>query len=148
MTASECIMLGPLRDADSERLFAWINDPATVRFNSTYRPVHEPMHGEWFASLANDPSRRVFAIRERSTERLLGTVQFGDIDALHRSAQLAIRLGEPSDRGRGFGTQALRLALDHAFRDMNLNRVWLVVFHDNDKTEKTSHCIRVLRPAV
>jgi UDP-4-amino-4,6-dideoxy-N-acetyl-beta-L-altrosamine N-acetyltransferase len=123
------VRLSSIRPEDSETLFRWINDPETVRFNAAYKPVHWAGHEEWCRSLAATPAKQVFAIR--AGERLVGVVQLIDIDPVHRSAELTIRIGEDADRGRGYGTAALRLATDFAWRDLNLHRVWVRVFADN-----------------
>ena len=41
-------------------------------------------------------------------------------------------IGEPECRGLGYGTEATCLMLDFAFESLNLNRVQLGVFVDNE----------------
>jgi UDP-4-amino-4,6-dideoxy-N-acetyl-beta-L-altrosamine N-acetyltransferase len=123
------VSLTSIHAEDSEILFRWINDPETVRFSAAFRPVHWENHIEWVRSLGKASNRIAFAIRE--SRRLIGILQLIDIDQIHRSAELVIRIGTDADRGKGYGTQALRLGLDHAWRDLNLHRVWLRVFHTN-----------------
>jgi UDP-4-amino-4,6-dideoxy-N-acetyl-beta-L-altrosamine N-acetyltransferase len=123
------VSLSSIRPEDSRTLFRWINDPETVRFNAAYRPVHWAGHEEWCRSLGASPDKQVFAIRLE--DRLIGVVQFIDIDPIHRSAELTIRIGEDGDRGCGYGTEALRLATEFAWRDLNLHRVWVRVFANN-----------------
>jgi RimJ/RimL family protein N-acetyltransferase len=125
------IALTELRRTDLETLFEWINDPDTVRFNAPYSPVHEPGHSAWFDKVVNDPTRIVFGIRELNDGRIIGVLQLIDLHPIHRSAELIIRIGSDDDRGRGYGSEAVRLATDFAFRDRNLQRVWLRVFSDN-----------------
>jgi RimJ/RimL family protein N-acetyltransferase len=60
-------------------------------------------------------------------------VQLTDIDPVHRSAELTIRIGDESERGAGHGTEALKQTIDFAWRDLNLHRVWLRVFADNTR---------------
>lgn len=110
-------------------LFGWINDIETVRFNAPFRPVNEASHEAWFRSIGQDPSRILFAIRVDG--RLVGTVQLLHIHPIHRSAELTIRLGDPADRGKGYGPAALRQVIAFCWDDLNLNRIWLQVFHDN-----------------
>ena len=43
-------MLEPLRDEDSDVLFAWINDPELVQLSAVFRPVTRVEHDAWFAS--------------------------------------------------------------------------------------------------
>jgi len=123
--------LTALRRDDAETLLGWINDPATVRFNAPFAPVHEPAHLDWFERVTADSARIIFGIRDVVSMRLVGVVQLVDIHPIHRSAELIIRIGSDGDRGQGYGTEAVRLAASFAFRDRNLQRVSLKVFADN-----------------
>ncbi|MDF2520579.1 MAG: acetyltransferase [Clostridia bacterium] len=44
-----------------------------------------------------------------------------------------IFIGKPENRGKGYGTEALKLFVDFAFMEMNLNRVQLLVFDFNKR---------------
>lgn len=127
------ICLTELRYEDSEALFTWINDPDTVRFNAPYAPVHEPGHTAWLEKVTKDPSRIVFGIRDLEGQHLVGVVQLIDLHPIHRSAELVIRIGTDTDRGRGLGTEAVKLAIKFGFRHRNLQRIWLRVFADNPR---------------
>jgi RimJ/RimL family protein N-acetyltransferase len=120
------IALEPLRDEDSDALFAWINDRELVELSAIFRPVTRAEHDAWFASVRAREDVAVFAIREGG--RLVGTCQLirdGD------EAELRIRIGEPAARGRGLGTEAVRQLLAHGFDRLGLRRVWLQVFPHN-----------------
>lgn len=58
-------------------------------------------------------------------------MQIAAINPVHRSAEIGIRIGNENNRGQGCGTEALRLALDFCWNDLNLNRVQLTVFEHN-----------------
>ncbi|MBL8588193.1 MAG: GNAT family N-acetyltransferase [Methylobacteriaceae bacterium] len=131
MIKGKRVALTELRRADSPLLFEWINDPETVRFNAAYAPVHEPVHENWFETISRDASRVAFALRDAESSQLVGILQLTDFHQIHRSVQLIIRIGRESDRGRGYGGEAVRLAAQYAFRDRNVQRLWLTVFGDN-----------------
>ncbi len=131
------VVLTPITRADAPQLFRWINDRDLVRFNSAYRPVHEPNHVQWLQGLAARSDLVAFAIRLRRQGHLVGVCQLTGLSLVHRSAELQIRLGDPRARGRGLGTEAVRLLLDHAFRDLNLHRVSLLVFDTNRAAIRT-----------
>ncbi len=119
---------------DGETLFRWINDPDTVRFNAPYKPVHWENHKDWISSLGKASTKVAFAIRVDG--ELVGVTQLIDIDPIHRSAELTIRIGDEANRGRGYGTEALKLLLAFAWKDLNLHRVWLRVFSNNERAIK------------
>lgn len=137
MLRGENVVLGPLRSEDSDKLFNWINDPDTVRYNAPYRPVSIEGHSRWFQTVGSDSSRVLFGIRTAIDDQLIGTVQLVGIHAVHRNAELIIRVGDQLNRGRRLGTEALVLALDFAWRDLNLHRVYLHVFSDNERAIKS-----------
>jgi RimJ/RimL family protein N-acetyltransferase len=131
MLRSNNIMLAPLTSADSASLWEWINDREQVLFNSAYKPVGEVQQQDWFEAIQKRPDVVFFAVRLIETDRLVGTCQLHSINSVHRSAELQIRLGDPADRGKGYGTEAVNLLLQFAFADMNLHRVYLHVFASN-----------------
>ena len=48
---TERVYLAPLRDADSDRLFAWINDRELVVSSAAFKPVARTDHDAWFAAM-------------------------------------------------------------------------------------------------
>jgi RimJ/RimL family protein N-acetyltransferase len=133
MITGQKIALTELRPDDSSILFRWINDPATVRFNAPFSPVHAPNHAAWFDAVTKDASRIVFAIRLLTAPQIIGVVQLIDLHPIHRSAELVIRIGDERSRGLGAGSEAVSMACKFAFHDRNLQRIWLRVFADNTR---------------
>lgn len=125
------VALAPLRAEDSATLYEWINDRALVILNGAYRPVSDADHRAWFESVRGRADMVIFGIRLVEGGRLIGSCQLHSIHPVHRAAELQIRIGRAEQRGRGFGTHAVRLLLRFAFRDLNLNRVQLYVFASN-----------------
>lgn len=130
LTASH-VVLKPLMAADLPRLFDWINDREQVLFNAAYRPISEENHRAWFEAVQDRPDIVIFGIHLIGRDQMIGSCQLRGIDPVHRTAELQIRVGEVDERGRGYGTEAIRLLLDFAFRDLNLHRVHLQVFATN-----------------
>jgi RimJ/RimL family protein N-acetyltransferase len=131
MLKSSRIALRPLQAKDLPRMFEWINDREQVLFNAPYRPVSELQHDSWAEAIQQRQDVMIFSIFQLETDDLIGTCQLHSINAVHRSAELQIRLGEVAARGSGYGTEAVSLLLRFAFRDLNLHRVYLHVFSTN-----------------
>lgn len=80
--------------------------------------------------------RRCYAIHETATGRLLGTTALTDEIARpdgDRSALFRIVIGEKDTWGRGYGTEATRLAVEEAFDTHDLDEVRLEVFKHNPR---------------
>lgn len=117
-------------------MYRWINDREQVLLNAPYRPVGEAQHAAWFESIQQHREAVIFGIRPLEEDRLLGYCQLLNINWVHRVAELQIRLGEEKDRGKGYGTDAVRLLVDFAFMDLNLNRVKIQVFATNTRAAR------------
>ena len=63
--------------------------------------------------------------------REIGSVYFRDIDREHKTAEYGIFIGEEDAIGCGYGTQTARLALEHAFDTMGLEKVFLRFLEEN-----------------
>jgi RimJ/RimL family protein N-acetyltransferase len=68
-----------------------------------------------------DPSRRCWAIEAEG--HLVGGAGLDALKETDRKAHFVIGMLAPSHMGRGLGTEATRLVLDHGFGSMNLHRV-------------------------
>jgi RimJ/RimL family protein N-acetyltransferase len=129
----QIVKLTGLRAEDKAPLLHWINDAALVRLHGPFRPVSTAGHDVWFSRIGSDPSHLHFAIRPIADEEIIGLIQLMNIHATYRSTELTIRIGVDDKRGRGAGTEAVVLATEFAFRDLNLERVYLHVFADNPR---------------
>jgi RimJ/RimL family protein N-acetyltransferase len=125
------ISIGPFVPEDFAAMFCWFNDVAAAGLDLAYRPVDMMAHQQWWQSLGRDQSKVVFAIRKLSEPVIIGYVQIAAINSVHRSAEIGIRIGEEKNRGQGYGSEALRLALDFCWNHLNLNRLQLTVFKHN-----------------
>ncbi|EFC91259.1 GCN5-related N-acetyltransferase [Dethiosulfovibrio peptidovorans DSM 11002] len=70
-------------------------------------------------------------IADRKTLAYIGQIDFHVIDWKNRSARIALVVGTPGNRGKGYGSEALNTLVDYGFRFMNLHRMDLLVREDN-----------------
>jgi RimJ/RimL family protein N-acetyltransferase len=73
------------------------------------------------------------AIHLQGSDRLIGSCALSQLDGDNGSALFHITIGEKDCWGRGFGTEATRLMVDHAFGALGLHRVGLAVFAFNER---------------
>jgi RimJ/RimL family protein N-acetyltransferase len=73
------------------------------------------------------------AVHVRETGRLIGSCAFSQLDGDNGSAMYHITIGEKDTWGQGYGTDATRLMLRHAFETMGLHRIALAVFEFNER---------------
>ena len=112
----------------------WYTDPEVARLT---RYQDGPMRPEeierFFASRALGAESLSLAVHLRESNRLIGTCALSQLDHENGSALYHITIGEKDSWGRGYGTEATRLMLDHAFGTLNLHRIGLSVFSFNER---------------
>lgn len=125
----ERVYLSPLSLEDAERYTAWLNDLETTRFLlQSAKVIGLQGEKEALASLCKEQN---YAIVEKGSDELLGNCGLMDVSAVHRSAEVGIFLGEEGRRGKGYGSEALRLLCDYAFNILNLESLSLRVYDFN-----------------
>ncbi|HYH93700.1 MAG TPA: GNAT family protein [Candidatus Saccharimonadales bacterium] len=112
----------------------WYADPEIARLA---RYQEAPMRADeierFFAARVVGTEALAMAIHEASTGRLIGSCAFSQLDADNGSALYHITIGEKDAWGQGYGTEATRLMLDHAFGTLGLHRIALFVFEFNER---------------
>ncbi|HLY28941.1 MAG TPA: GNAT family protein, partial [Aggregatilineales bacterium] len=64
-------------------------------------------------------------------DRLIGQCVLYRPDVRNRFGRIGIVVGAPRNRGRGYGTDALRILANYAFNELNLHRMEIEVFSFN-----------------
>ena len=90
---------------------------------------------EWVANCNKDTKSYHFLIVEKDSRNPIGTCSCG-IWGNARNASLGIYIGEADGRGKGNGTETIKLLLMFCFEELNAHRVELSVFTDNEKAIK------------
>ena len=127
----ERVALGPLRRDLLPLYQRWINDFAATSRVGNFVPLSAEQEESWYDSEVKSETIVTFTLYERSSMRPIGTTTLADIDQRNRRAEFGIFIGESECRGKGYGTEATRLALDYAFTALGLHNVVLRVFEYN-----------------
>lgn len=77
-----------------------------------------------------------FRLRTLADDRLVGYVVLYDIYWNLQVANVGIAIGDPADRGRGYGRDGMELLLRYAFHELNLHRIALTVLARNTSAKQ------------
>lgn len=136
MLFGKLICMGPIIPADFNNLFRWADDLEAARLNEPYRPAVWKNQEELWFNVGKDPGRVFFGIRKLGEQAIIGYVQIHSIDMVHRSAMLGLRIGDEAERGKGYGREALDLAVHYCWNHLNISKIGLVVFAINERAIK------------
>lgn len=131
----EQVRLTALTADDLPIIAGWQQDAEFLRLFDA-RPAYpqtESALAEWLNERRKASDAFLFAIRRREGDELLGYVELEGILWSHQCGWLSIAIGERAAWGQGYGTEATRLLLEFAFRELNLYRVQLTVFSYNER---------------
>lgn len=110
----------------------WLNNPDVTRYMLQGAfPTTAEANRAFYDSITTSTTDLVLAIIWRDTREHVGNIGLHRIDPIHRTAELGILIGERRARGRGIGTEAVRLICRHGFNRLNLARIWLGVMADH-----------------
>ncbi|MFA5715049.1 MAG: GNAT family protein [Candidatus Paceibacterota bacterium] len=136
----ERIYLRAVTEEDLPNYFSWLNDQETTRWmqRGIYPNNMDEMR-EYMKSLQRSKDGIHLAIvrkeypkyyniipvpsNEMEPEKHIGNITLLNIHPVFRSAEISIIIGDGQYRGNGYGTEAIKLLVDHAFTRMNLNRL-------------------------
>jgi len=119
----------PLEE-DFETMEKWGEDAEYLRNVDT--EIALPKNKEQLAEEGKSSHTEIFfTLKTIQDNRLIGLICIHSIEWNNRTGLLAIGIGDSTNRGKGYGTEALQLILRYAFHEANLDRVGLEVIEYN-----------------
>ncbi len=133
MLVGDRVILRPLEREDLPRLAAWRNDPEARQHFFTPYPIAASGQDKWYDAYLARRDGLVFIVQDKGEGRSLGSIGLDHIDHLNQSAEYGRALiADAADRRRGYAYDASIVLLRYAFEELNLNRIYLEVFADNE----------------
>jgi RimJ/RimL family protein N-acetyltransferase len=129
------VRLAALSKDDAPRMARWYEDVGYLRLQETNSALPKSVAQIEAELEQSDGSADtiVFGIWTGDNNELVGTLGFYEIEWSNRVAWLGMGIGDRGAWGKGYGTEALRLALQYAFDELNLHRLTLTVIDYNER---------------
>jgi RimJ/RimL family protein N-acetyltransferase len=125
------VYLSPF-DTDNEEIItkwtAWMNDK-TVAENYGGTPHHLVTRAHAKTTIGNLTGYR-FSIVLLEDDAFIGHISLHNVDSINRNAFLGIVIGDAENRGKGYGEEAIRLAVNYGFKTLNFHSIALSVHSD------------------
>jgi RimJ/RimL family protein N-acetyltransferase len=133
------VRLRPLALTDVNRMMDWVNDPDIVGNVAAFsgQALTRGAEEAYVRRVVASRDDKVFAIERAEDGRYLGNVGIHQIHWRSRVGRLACIIGYRAEMGKGYGSAAIAGALDWAFGQAKLHKVWLVVFKSNGRARRT-----------
>lgn len=129
------LLLRAIRRDDLERQWAFNNDVAVELAGGGDPPLPqslERLQAE-FDSQAGSGGRNGTGFVIEADGQCIGQCALFSVDAVARTAELGITIGDKSYWGKGYGREAITLLVEYGFRHHNLHKVHLRVHARNER---------------
>ncbi len=125
------VTLRPVGPEHTDGLYELVTDPEVRRLTGSHGEITLDAGRHWYATRGEQDDRLDLAIM--AEDAYVGEVVLNELDSANLSCNLRIALIGSRAFGRGYGSEALSLVLDHAFGTTPLHRISLDVFTFNDR---------------
>lgn len=129
----DLVKLRALVPEDGAAITAAVADPEVVRYldNWAWRP-YGPADAQDFIG-RHDPSTVTWAIECLEDGAWIGSTDLHQLDFRNRNCWWGIMVAPPARWGKGYGSEACRLAVGYAFRQLGMEKVYLRVYEGNER---------------
>lgn len=134
------VFLRSLASEDVEVTHKWHSDISLFEtLVGAFRYVSIEAEKEWLQSKAKYSNEEInLMICLEESHQPIGLISVREIDWITRTGYLAgILIGDPEYRGKGYGTEALKLMIQHCFEDLGLNKIWTLILDTNEPSIRT-----------
>ena len=129
------VYLSPMNSDDYLKYVEWLNNYEIAKdVNHVINLVSIDSEKAWLEKATSE--KYIFAIVNKENDTLLGNISLMHIHEVNRTAELGIFIGDENYLSKGYGSEAIMLLLDYAFKYVNLNNVMLRVFDYNKRAIK------------
>ena len=129
------VRLTALSKEDAPVIARWSEDGEYLRLQDTHTalPQTEAQAASEIEKVGESRDTIGLGIRKVEDGALIGTVEFCEIEWNNQCAWLGFGIGERTEWGKRYGTEALQLALRYAFTELNFYRLTLTVIATNER---------------
>lgn len=129
--SGEKISLRPITEEDFAKIVEWTLDADIASFSEGDYPSSMQDCQKWHKRSLSNRYQERFGIH--LDDEIIGDIELDHITWRSGDAELRVRIGAKDKWDQGYGTDAVRTLLAHAFLTMNLSRVYLRVYADNPR---------------
>ncbi|MFM1746302.1 MAG: hypothetical protein RLZZ630_2239 [Bacteroidota bacterium] len=143
MIRGNSILLRALEPQDVDLMMIFENDQEIWQVSGTLSPYARYTLEQYYANATQDiyATRQMRLAIETITEvpgagLTIGYVDVFDFDPQNRRAGVGILIGEPSQRRKGYASEALKLMIRHCFTVLNLHQLYCHINNMNEPSLK------------
>jgi len=131
MIRGKHVILRPVEERDLPLLARWRNAPENRRFFFSPFLINPGGQKRWYDELLADRNRLILMV-DTIDGCTVGMIGLDKIDWRNQEAESGLFLLDPEQRGQGYAEEAALLMTNYAFDELNLHRLYAVVYDFNE----------------
>ncbi|WP_202710283.1 GNAT family N-acetyltransferase [Sporosalibacterium faouarense] len=139
MLLGKKVKLRGIKEEDVQLAYEYMNDPDVIKNLTPGIPYPMTLQREkaWYENQKEMKDTYNFAIEDLEKGIYIGGCGVNTVDWKNSVAIVGIFIGHSDYRGKGYGTDAMKILLDFIFNEMNMNKVQLNVYSFNERAIKS-----------
>lgn len=127
------VLIKPLSETSiSEQYLKWMNNPEVLKYTeSRWKKYDENDLKIFVHNMNKSQNDYLFGIYTTDTGKHIGNIKIGNVNQYHRFANLGVIIGAKEEWGKGYATEAIKLAVDYAFTQLKLYKIIAGVYVNN-----------------
>lgn len=90
----------------------------------------------WMIKAINNPNELRLGICLKENDLLIGLASMVNVDMINRNGAFSVMIGNKKYWSGGYGTEAIKLLLDHCFNERGMERIWGAILESNIASQK------------
>jgi len=130
----EKVTLRPPVDGDAAKFVEWFADREVTRFLATSFPMSLQQEEDFFKRIGESKTDVWWALEAEG--RTIGATGIHRIDWISGNAVTGTVIGDKSCWRKGYGSEAMALRTEYAFRQLNLHKLKSGAFDENEPSKR------------
>lgn len=132
------IYLSPIDSNDYQTFTRWINDETLARGLGNFKFNFTEQDEKEYLENSNKNGNITFAIVRKEDNKMIGSYGLIIKDNVSRRIHIGGFIGDKEDRGKGYGTEALKLLSKYCFEILNAESLYSGIFEFNEASLKAA----------
>ncbi len=138
MIHGEQIALRLIEEDDLTLLARWYNNVQLPPIFYRRPLVSDFGQKNWYDALISDPTRMQFTVVQLADSFPVGSVGLQRIDYRNQNAEVVPLVADPSKDFSEFAADAIKVMINYAFRDLNLQRLFIELTNSHQDARHTA----------
>ncbi len=123
-------------EGDLTHYVPWVNDQENTKYMAVGNYPSTKTQLKEYLQHYCDSKNILLGIFLKKGGRHIGNITLHRIDHHNRIGEIGILIGDKAARGKGYGSEAVKLIIQHAFQRLNLHRLTTGMVEGNTASQK------------